>query len=291
MDKRHGKCYDSKQKNTVETDMIQKKKRRIVHHSIGRKTRILKLLRLAGVFLALIGILFCCIFFPLRCATKATPAPVPEKTETITPSATPTAQKSTPQHTAALQKAPTEYAASLTLNGSTVKGMQQIRYQNSTGVDLYAIALNLYPNAQRAKSLSVTGAYVDQKPVAFTYADEAQTVLILPLYRELAAGETANIYVEFTLRLGTRTSLTAILPRIAPFENGLLRETPLTEHMKPEEAANFHILIATQPGITVSCEAGESTKSENSYYITAENTASVNINITFPNEEDIGNTP
>ncbi|MEA5059406.1 MAG: hypothetical protein EOM66_02790 [Clostridia bacterium] len=258
-----------------------------------RRRKRIRIYTLAGAALLCIlaGLLF--YFFKREQALQAVSVPLPQPTATATPMATvtptatitPTAVPSpsavpqtspvstvapaaspapvrSPFPTLPIRKSVLErslYQGSLSIVDDQARGKLSLTYVNNGVETLYAIYLHLYPNAMVPGSLSIKAAALDGVQAYYTL-DGA--MLCLPLINELRSGESARIYLEFTVQFpeggfgatsseGTELSLLGIFPTAAVYENGWISDTT-PEQVDFAPLADWRVVIAAAQAPTFS---------------------------------------
>ena len=193
--------------------------------------------------------------------TRAEPSPTPNpwsKPPSETPSPTeepdwaPDLNTSQPvAHTGTLYEA----ALSIVPYSSTISGKLRISYVNASSDVLYALKLHLHANDVSQGCFSLSNVAVNGERVYYVLSGENGGILTVPLPLEIAPGESAELFLNFTIsvpRTGSRFGLNDtglmlgnFLPIMAVYENGAWRTDPYTAEGDPfySETADYRVAI------------------------------------------------
>ncbi len=184
---------------------------------------------------------------PAATASAPMDSPSPSPTPSASPSSAqmpiptavaPKTPAPAPRPTQALQRSALErslYQGSLSIVDSLGEGRLSLTYVNKGTETLYALYFHLYPNTQISASLSI--ARVSLNGVSAYYTLEAEGALLyVPLVNELREGESARVFIEFTVHLpkygfgpapaaGEPIPLLCVFPTAAVYENGWVTES------------------------------------------------------------------
>jgi len=256
----------------------------------------------AGIFLA---------FRLLPASPGVTASPAPETALPAPAAATPSAPASSSAPSASVSPAPaatpvpaaktgkpahlpkTSYSAALELAPSYDRfyGKMQVNYVNTTDDTLYELVFHLYPNAyyrpdgpgaaETQKSYGrlfskgqtiISSVSLDGQLAYFTVSDDGM-LLRVPFIKELAPGESAELFIEFAVDVPTRNGrfgktelgyqLGNFLPILAVYQDGGWVTAPYTPIGDPfySETADYKIALTYPAGYSLAC-TGEITASE-----------------------------
>ncbi len=215
--------------------------------------------------------------------TRAEPSPTPNpwsKPPSETPSPTeepdwaPDLNTFQPvAHTGTLYEA----ALSIVPYSSTISGKLRISYVNASSDVLYALKLHLHANDVSQGCFSLSSVAVNGERVYYALSGENGGILTVPLPLEIAPGESAELFLNFTIsvpRTGSRFGLNDtglmlgnFLPIMAVYENGAWRTDPYTAEGDPfySETADYRVAI-TFPKTHVLSHTGSKLEETENYY-------------------------
>ncbi len=215
--------------------------------------------------------------------TRAEPSPTPNpwsKPPSETPSPTeepdwaPDLNTFQPvAHTGTLYEA----ALSIVPYSSTISGKLRISYVNASSDVLYALKLHLHANDVSQGCFSLSSVAVNGERVYYALSGENGGILTVPLPLEIAPGESAELFLNFTIsvpRTGSRFGLNDtglmlgnFLPIMAVYENGAWHTDPYTAEGDPfySETADYRVAI-TFPKTHVLSHTGSKLEETENYY-------------------------
>ena len=170
-----------------------------------------------------------------------------------------------------------EAALSIVPYSSTISGKLRISYVNASSDVLYALKLHLHANDVSQGCFSLSSVAVNGERVYYALSGENGGILTVPLPLEIAPGESAELFLNFTIsvpRTGSRFGLNDtglmlgnFLPIMAVYENGAWRTDPYTAEGDPfySETADYRVAI-TFPKTHVLSHTGSKLEETENYY-------------------------
>ncbi len=197
-----------------------------------------------------------------------TPEPTPEPDWAPEPAAS-----AQPPRTESLYEA----ALSIVPYNATVSGRLRLTYVNTTPDVLYALKLHLHANDVSPGCLSLSTVSVNGERAYYALSGENGSILTVPLPLEIAPGESAELYLGFTIavpntgsRFGVNDAglmLGNFLPVMAVYENGAWRTDPYTDQGDAfySETADYRVAV-TFPKTHVLAHTGSTLEQTENYY-------------------------
>ena len=178
-----------------------------------------------------------------------------------------------------------EAAVSIDPRAAKVYGKLRLQYVNTSPDVLYAITLRLHANDVSPGCFVPGTVAVNGERAYYTLSGENGSILTVPLPLEIAPGESAELYLGFTIavpqtgsRFGVNEAglmLGNFLPVAAVYENGAWRTDPYTAEGDAfySETADYRVAVTFPKTHTLAYTGSlmEQTENyyENTYYIAA----------------------